>query len=79
MTKSIKNQLRFYKWAKQLGCDLTSYEPENINFFQPITVGSFKERANEIKNKYNHSFSYPVEYHLKGMATLERFINTKLS
>jgi len=86
MTKSIKNKSDNYKvfiselnnWIKNKGMDLANANFEELNFELPTPVSTFKERANEIKNKYNHSFSYPVEYHLKGMATLERFITNQL-
>jgi len=53
----IKAKIKFYLWLVSIGTDLKNFEPENIEIHEIAThKSSFKQRANEIKAKFNYSF-----------------------
>jgi len=53
----IKAKIKFYLWLVSIGTDLKNFEPENIEIHEIAThKSSFKQRANEIKAKFNHHF-----------------------
>jgi hypothetical protein len=59
---SIRAKQRFYNHATKLGIDLANLEIENLDFSLPAKPkSSFKKRANEIKEMYNHRFNFRPE------------------
>jgi len=60
---SIRKKQQFYKVAVSLGIDLSNLDVAKLDFNTPAKPkSSFKRRANEIKEKYNHSFLFPFRY-----------------
>lgn len=53
----IKAKVKFYNWAKKRGIDLKNFDPENINFEGKLLIRSFKQKAEEVKQKYNYKFA----------------------
>ena len=56
-TTGIKAKKKFYKFCVKSGIDLKNFDPERINFEAKPLTRSFKQRANEIKQKYNYKFT----------------------
>jgi len=54
----IRAKVKFYLWLVSIGADLKNFEPENIQIHEipAKTKSSFKNRSNEVKEKYNHRF-----------------------
>ena len=57
--KSINAKIKFYYWLVSIVCDLKDFDPSNLQIHEipPKQKSSFKKRASEIKNKYNHVFA----------------------
>ena len=51
----------FYKFCKRNGINIANIDYGKLDFSQPTTKSSFKNRTNEIKNKFNHVFNVPNE------------------
>ena len=60
---NIKAKLKFYLWLVSNGCDVKNFDPANLQIHEipPRQKSSFKKRAGEIKQKYNHVFNFPPE------------------
>lgn len=60
---NIKAKLKFYLWLVSNGCDVKNFDPANLQIHEipPRQKSSFKKRADEIKQKYNHVFNFPPE------------------
>jgi len=57
---SIRQKQLFYKKAVSLGIDLSNLDVDRLDLSQPKKhKSSFKKRANEIKDKFNHVFNFP--------------------
>ena len=54
---SIRATQRFYNKCVTWGIDLSGFEPNNYRFDLPKPKGTFKRRANQIKDIYNHKFN----------------------
>jgi hypothetical protein len=52
---------KFYKFCKSNGINIANLDYYNLDFSQPTTESSFKNRSNEIKSKFNHVFNVPNE------------------
>ena len=75
----IKQKIKFYNWGVKKGINMANLEVEKLNFAIPEEVSSFKNRASEIKNKFNHKFNFKCEHGFKGLETLERFTQELLT
>ena len=57
----MKQAIKFYKWFKKLGGNVNfeNYEEIYKRLNEPIfMVSTLKNRAQEIKEKYNHKFNF---------------------
>ncbi len=79
--KSYKDRVAFIRWMLKCNMYLPQIGFVNLDWFKPfeLPAGSFKNRAQEIKAKYNHKFSPIQENQSKGLSTLGRFIIEKLT
>ncbi|KFN39023.1 MAG: hypothetical protein JU82_08780 [Sulfuricurvum sp. MLSB] len=53
---SIRAKVKYYNWCVALGIDLRNFDPHRIDFGKLIKKSSFKNRSQEIKEKYNYKF-----------------------
>ena len=55
--KKIQEVTRTYNWLQNKGLDLSRFKIENIIIDETVPTPSFKSRAEQIKNEYNHRFN----------------------
>jgi len=54
----IRRKQKFYKWCVKNGLDVSNIEVERINFEGNKPKSSFKQRAKEVKETFNHIFKF---------------------
>ena len=67
----IRAKQRFYNWAVKHGLDLKNFEPERIEFEGVNHTGTFKSRAEQIKEKFNHVFKFREQDFIKDYPNIE--------
>lgn len=57
-TTGIRQKQRFYNVAVGWGVDLKNFDPDRINFESAKPKSTFKSRAQQIKQMFNHEFNF---------------------
>lgn len=64
-TNTIREKRRFYNFCVKIGIDVASFEVANLQIHEipPRPKSTFKQRASEIKQRFNHVFKTqnPIE------------------
>lgn len=73
---NIKAKIKFYLWLVSIGTDLKNFDPGNLQIHEipPRQKSSFKKRAAEIKQKYNHVFKMREQDLFKDYLSIENLI-----
>jgi len=73
-TTGIKAKKKFYKFCVKSGIDLARFDTEKINFEGKTLIRSFKHKADEVKEKYNHKFANLREENTESYPNIENLI-----
>ena len=70
---NIRSKIKFYLWLVSIGADVKNFNPDNIEIHEiPCKQkSSFKKRAAEIKEKYNHFFKFREQDIFKDYPNIE--------
>lgn len=68
----IRAKIKFYNWAVKTGIDLKNFEPERLDFELAKQKSTFKNRAAEIKDRFNHVFK--TQNPIEGYPNIENLI-----
>jgi len=78
----IKAKVKFYLWLVSIGADLKNFDPENIEIHElaPKQKSSFKNRASEVKEKFNYIFKMREQDFMQDYPNLENLtFNRKIA
>ena len=79
---NIRSKIKFYLWLVSIGADVKNFNPDNVEIHElPIKQkSSFKKRAAEIKEKYNHVFKFREQNIFKDYPNIENItFNRKIA
>lgn len=69
---SIRAKQRYYNWCVEHGFNVVHFDLERMNFDLPKKhKSSFKKRAAEVKEKFNHTFKFREQDFLNGYPNIE--------